>query len=81
MIEVGARVMGAIASAFGVQVYGDGGDEREIEVKDERRRNSLAFHISRYTTYDGEDLNVLVVRSYVYAPSSFANMNIFGGVG
>jgi hypothetical protein len=62
--------MGGLLSGK-VALVNNGGVEDEGEEKDDRRRNSLAFYISQFVSFDGEDFEQLVeaVKQDKYAKS------------
>lgn len=49
-----------MGSGFGVQFDFAGKIEDKIEIKDDRRRNSLAFYIARFNQFEEDDFNILV---------------------
>ena len=52
--------MGAILSRFKGKITFGEGDDKGDGAKDTRRRNSLAYNISRFVTYEGSDFTVLI---------------------
>lgn len=51
-----------MGGVLGVKIEFSGAkiEDKELEDKDDRRRNSLAFYITQFINYDGDDFNVLV---------------------
>lgn len=51
-----------MGGVLGVKIEFSGAkiEDKELEDKDDRRRNSLAFYITQFINYDGDDFNVLI---------------------